>query len=62
MTSKGKFGQGKRAILKFVEQNSRIAQNICSIFKEPFATKEQVSNDGVQPAIKLYGMLLNVLV
>ena len=45
----------KTAVMELVEQNSNFIQNICSIFNDPFATKEQVSTAGVQLAIMTYG-------
>ena len=45
---------------KLVERNSSITQNIFSVFKDPYATKEQVTNVGVQPAVKRYGVLSNM--
>ena len=54
-TTSATFGQGKTTIMKLVEKNNPFIQNICSIFKDPAATREQVSTAGRQLAVKIYG-------
>ena len=49
------FGQGKTAIMKLVEKNNPFIQNICSIFNDPAATREQISTAGRQLAVEIYG-------
>ena len=54
-TNSATFGQGKIATLKLIESNRDFAENVCSVFKDCFASKNQVSNAGIQVAMKLYG-------
>ena len=54
-TTSATFGQGKTTIMKFVEKNSSFILNICSIFNDPAATKEQVLTTGRQLAVEIYG-------
>ena len=55
-TTSATFGQGKTGMLKFVESNRTFSQDVCSVFKDPFATKDAVSKAGIQVAVKLFGI------
>ena len=57
-TTSATFGQGKTGILKFVESNSNFSRNVCSVSKDPFATKAEVSKAGIQVAVKLFGIVI----
>ena len=53
-TTSATFGQGKTAIMRLVEKNNPFIHNICSIFNDPPATREQVSTAGRQLAVNIY--------
>ena len=50
------FGQGKTAVLKFVESNGDFAQHLHSVFQDPFTTQDKVSSAGIKVAKNMYGM------
>lgn len=57
-TTSALFGQGKTAVLKFLEANCGFAQKICSVFQDPFALHDQVSSIGIKVAKEMYGMYI----
>ena len=54
-TTSATFSHGKTQLMKIVERNLNVIEEICSVFTNPLASQDEISSAGIRLFLYLYG-------